>query len=56
MAYMIFLINRIVNAGEAQDIEVGDDVVIQGDIQPAFWAGLITAVMATTQRVRSDPE
>ena len=26
-----------VNAGESEGIDVGDDVVIQGDIQPAFW-------------------
>ena len=38
-----------VNAGEAQCVEIGYDVVIQGDIQPAFWAGLVTAVMAMAQ-------
>jgi len=26
-----------VNAGEAEGIEFGDDVVIQGEVQPSFW-------------------
>ena len=26
-----------VNAGEAEGVEVGNDVVIQGEVQPSFW-------------------
>ena len=26
-----------VNAGEAEGVEFGDDVVIQGEVQPSFW-------------------
>lgn len=35
-----------VNAGEVEDVQVGDSVSISGDVQPTFWAGLIAAVYA----------
>lgn len=38
-----------VNAGEAVGVSVGDNVQISGDVQPAFWAVLITAMMAISQ-------
>jgi uncharacterized membrane protein (UPF0127 family) len=34
-----------VNAGEAEGIEVGDDVVIQGDLQPSFWQYVGAAIL-----------
>jgi len=37
------------NAGEAEDIAVGDTVDLRGEVQPAFWAALIKAVMAISQ-------
>lgn len=39
-----------VNADEAIGVEVGDNVDIEGSVvQPAFWAGLIAAVVALSQ-------
>jgi len=35
-----------VNAGEAVNVSVGDAVDIAGEIQPSFWAAMITAVQA----------
>lgn len=35
-----------VNAGEAEGVAVGDSVAISGEVQPTFWAALITAVIA----------
>lgn len=34
------------NAGEAEGIEVGDTVDLGGEVQPTFWAALITAVVS----------
>lgn len=34
------------NAGEAEEVEVGDTVDLGGEVQPAFWAALITAVLS----------
>jgi len=38
-----------VNAGEMSEVNVGDAVDIVGSVEPAFWAGLITAVLALSQ-------
>lgn len=38
-----------VNAGEAEDIEVGDTVDLGGEVQPTFWAAIITAVMSISK-------
>jgi len=38
-----------VNAGEAEDIAVGDNVDLAGEVQPAFWSAVLTAVVALSQ-------
>jgi len=35
-----------VNAGDAEDVSVGDHVDISGGVQPSFWAGFMSVMVA----------